>query len=563
MIFRPNLRFYSFLSRLVFRKSYEGKIMLVAFAGTHIPLLTLVFYFILSSPFTFEVRLQIFLIALLATLIGTAITLFSLHNLLAPITLTVLAMRDYLSKQKLPNLPTIFMDEVGTLMADTSYTLKKLDEVIKYMADYDDLTGLPNRSLFRNRLQQTLAQRQSSQQMLAVLSLSLDRLEAVSNTLGYDISDLLIRNIALRSANCIGDMDIIARLDSNKFGIFQTNIDNLDQVMKLSQALLNIFSFPFFLDNHEIRIGANIGISIYPNDYQGADQLLENADVAMHQAKNQGRNTYQFYSVDLNESLQERLLLENELYGALQRQEFLLYYQPQISLATGQIVGVEALIRWQNPLRGMVSPAKFIPIAEETGLIVSIGEWVLHTACAQNLAWQIEGFAPLRMAVNLSARQFKQRNLMEMVINTLAETGLKANYLELELTEGLLIDNVEQSIAILEELHSMGIIFALDDFGTGYSSLSYLKRFPLQALKIDQSFVRDMTIDPNSAAITEAIISLARGLQLKVIAEGVETQEQLDYLKAKGCDEVQGYYLSRPLPAEGISKLLASCRDDK
>ncbi len=554
---KPSLNFYSFLSQIIFRKSYKGKIMFIAFAGTHIPLLTLVFYFIFSSPFTFETRLNIFLITLLATLLGTLTTLFSLHSLLAPISLTVLAMREYLSQQKLPNLPTVFVDEVGTLMADTSHTIHRLDELIHYVANYDDLTGLPNRSLFRDRLQQALAQMQSSQQMLAVLSLSLDRFEAISNTLGYGISDLLIRNVALRLTNCVGNKDILARLDSNKFGIFQVEINNIDQVMKLSQNLLNTFSLPFFLDNNEIRLGANIGISIYPNDYQGADQLLENADIVMYQAKSQGRNTYQFYSAQLNETLQERLALENELHGALQRHELLLHYQPQISLATGQIVGVEALIRWQNPLRGMVSPAKFIPIAEETGLIVSIGEWVLHTACTQNLAWQTAGFAPLRMAVNLSARQFKQKNLIEVVTDTLMETGLKANYLELELTEGLLIDNVEQSIAILEELHSTGVVFALDDFGTGYSSLSYLKRFPLQALKIDQSFVRDMTIDPNSAAITEAIISLAHGLQLKVIAEGVETQEQLDYLKTKGCDEVQGYFLSRPLPADAITKLLA------
>ncbi len=554
---KPSLNFYSFLSQIIFRKSYKGKIMFIAFAGTHIPLLTLVFYFIFSSPFTFETRLNIFLITLLATLLGTLTTLFSLHSLLAPISLTVLAMREYLSQQKLPNLPTVFVDEVGTLMADTSHTIHRLDELIHYVANYDDLTGLPNRSLFRDRLQQALAQMQSSQQMLAVLSLSLDRFEAISNTLGYGISDLLIRNVALRLTNCVGNKDILARLDSNKFGIFQVEINNIDQVMKLSQNLLNTFSLPFFLDDNEIRLGANIGISIYPNDYQGADQLLENADIVMYQAKSQGRNTYQFYSAQLNETLQERLALENELHGALQRHELLLHYQPQISLATGQIVGVEALIRWQNPLRGMVSPAKFIPIAEETGLIVSIGEWVLHTACTQNLAWQTAGFAPLRMAVNLSARQFKQKNLIEVVTDTLMETGLKANYLELELTEGLLIDNVEQSIAILEELHSTGVVFALDDFGTGYSSLSYLKRFPLQALKIDQSFVRDMTIDPNSAAITEAIISLAHGLQLKVIAEGVETQEQLDYLKTKGCDEVQGYFLSRPLPADAITKLLA------
>lgn len=557
MILKPSLGFYKFLSRFIFPKNYKGKIMTIAFAGTHIPLLTLVGYFILSSPLSVEARLKIFLITLFATLLGTGLTLYSLDRLLVPVSLTVTAMREYLSKQTLPKLPTGFTDEVGVLMADTSHTLNRLDELINYMASYDDLTGLPNRTLFRDRLQQALEQMQSSQQMLAVISLSLDRFEAVSSTLGYGVSDLLIRNVALRLSGCIGEKETIARLDTNKFGIFQIEITSIDQIMRLSHTLLSTFSSPFFLDNNEIRLGANIGISIYPNDYKAPDQLLENADVAMYQAKNQGRNTYQFYSVDLNENLQERLALENDLYGALQRQELLLYYQPQISVLTGKVVGVEALIRWQNPLRGMISPAKFIPIAEETGLIISIGEWVLHTACTQSLAWQAAGFAPIRMAVNLSARQFKQKNLIEMVNQTLLDTGLKAEHLELELTEGLLIDNVEQSIAILEELHQTGIVFALDDFGTGYSSLNYLKRFPLQALKIDQSFVRDITIDPNSAAITDAIISLAHGLKLKVIAEGVETQEQLDYLKAQGCDEVQGYYLSRPISAEAVTKMLS------
>ncbi len=557
MIFKPSLGFYKFLSRFIFPKNYKGKIMTIAFAGTHIPLITLVIYFILSSPLTFEARLKIFLITLFATLLGTGLTLFSLDRLLVPISLTVTAMGEYLRKQTLPKLPTEFTDEVGVLMADTSHTLHRLDELIHYMASYDDLTGLPNRTLFRDRLQQALEQMQSSQQMLAVISLSLDRFEAVSSTLGYGVSDLLIRNVALRLSGCIGEKETIARLDTNKFGIFQIEITSIDQIMRLCNTLLSTFSSPFFLDNNEIRLGANIGISIYPNDYKAPDQLLENADMAMYQAKNQGRNTYQFYSVDLNENLQERLALENDLYGALQRQELLLYYQPQISVLTGQVVGVEALIRWQNPLRGMISPAKFIPIAEETGLIISIGEWVLHTACTQSLAWQAAGFAPISMAVNLSARQFKQKNLIEMVNQTLLDTGLKAEHLELELTESLLIDNVEQSIAILEELHQTGIVFALDDFGTGYSSLNYLKRFPLQALKIDQSFVRDITIDSNSAAITDAIISLAHGLKLKVIAEGVETQEQLDYLKTQGCDEVQGYYLSRPLPPEAVTKMLS------
>ncbi len=276
----------------------------------------------------------------------------------------------------------------------------------------------------------------------------------------------------------------------------------------------------------------------------------------LYQTKRQGSNNYQFYLAELNANLQERLTLENELHDALKRGEMLLHYQPKVSLISGRIIGVEALLRWQSPTYGSVSPAKFIPIAEESGLIVPIGEWVLSTACAQNRTWQKNGLPPLKMAVNLSARQFKQPNLVQMIAKILNETDLNANYLELELTESLIIDNVQQTITTLQQLHDMGIVLSLDDFGTGYSSLSYLKRFPIDILKIDQSFVRDLVFNSDDAAITEAIISLAHSLRLSVIAEGVETQEQLDYLQANGCNEIQGYYFSRPLAVADITLLL-------
>jgi diguanylate cyclase (GGDEF)-like protein len=556
-----NLHFYSFLSRFRHPKSYKGKIMLVAFVGTHIPLLSLLIYFVISTSFTFEMKVSVIVIALLATLVGMAITLYALHHLLAPITLTFLALREYLSKKQLPNLPTEFTDEVGTLMADTSHTLKKLDEVIHYMASYDDLTGLPNRLLFRDRLQQALSQVQSNNQLLAVMLLSLDRFNNINDTLGNSAGDLLLRGTAQRLATCVSDTDFLSHLDSDKFAVFQTDLTSLDNVITLSQKILNTLSEPFLLDGNKVRTGASIGITIYPWDHTNVDQLLGNADTAMYQAKRQGLNSYQFYSADLNANLQERLILENELHDALKRGELLLHYQPQVALHNGHIIGVEALLRWQNPARGLVSPAEFIPIAEESGLIVPIGEWVLRTACAQNQVWQADGLPPLKMAVNLSARQFKQQNLVGMVAQVLKETRLDATYLELELTESLVMENVQQVIAILQQLHDMGITLSVDDFGTGYSSLNYLKRFPIDALKIDQSFVRDLVFDSDDAQITRAIISLADSLHLSVIAEGVETQEQFDYLQANGCDEIQGYYFSPPLPADALTKLLQEGRD--
>ena len=530
--------------------------MLVAFVGTHVPLLSLLIYFIISVSFPFEMKVRVTVIALLATLIGTAVTLYALHNLLAPITFTFLALREYLSKKKLPNLPTEFTDEVGTLMADTSHTINQLDEVIHHMASYDDLTGLPNRLLFRDRLQQALFQVESQNQLLTVILLSLDRFNSINNTLGHSAGDLLLRSAAQRLTTCVHSTDVLSRLGSDKFAVLQTNFPSLENVTTLSQNILNTLSEPFFLDGNKVRTGASIGITICPYDSTNVDQLLENAYTTMRQAKQQGGNNYQFYSADLNAELQERLSLENELHDALKRGELLLHYQPQVALHNGHIIGVEALLRWQNPNRGLVSPAKFIPIAEESGLIVPIGEWVLRTACTQNQVWQADGLPPLKMAVNMSARQFKQQNLVEMVTQVLKATRLEPNYLELELTESLIMENVQQAITILQQFHDMGISLSVDDFGTGYSSLSYLQRFPIHALKIDQSFVRDLVFNSDDAEITKAIISLAHNLQLSVIAEGVETQEQFDYLKANGCDEIQGYYFSRPLPGDTLTKLL-------
>jgi predicted signal transduction protein with EAL and GGDEF domain len=348
----------------------------------------------------------------------------------------------------------------------------------------------------------------------------------------------------------------VARQGGDEFVLVLSGIREDDDVPVVAQKILKAMSVPFDINGRELHITCSIGIASYPKDGEDSQTLLKNADAAMYSAKKLGRNNAQYYSAEMNVKAMERLVLENGLHHALERNEFLLHYQPQVDLRTGEIAGMEALVRWQHPELGLVSPAMFIPVAEDSGLIVSIGEWVLRTACAQNKAWQLAGFKPISVAVNLSARQFRQPDLAEMVAGILAETGLDSACLELELTESLVMQDVEKTIATLSKLKAMGIKLSIDDFGTGYSSLSYLKRFPIDTLKIDQSFVRDITTDPDDAAIAKAIISMAHDMQLRVIAEGVETEAQKTFLQQRHCDEMQGYLFSRPVPAEAFETLL-------
>ncbi|MEH2379441.1 MAG: EAL domain-containing protein [Nostoc sp.] len=553
-----NLYLYSFLAHFGWlKKSYTAKIMLVAFLGTHVPLLTLLLSFVISNSYSLEMAARVMIVALLATLAGTAATLYALNHLLKPVILTSAALQNYLTTKTLPELPTEFVDEAGTLMADTSQTLHKLDELIHYITNYDDLTGLPNRDLFRDRLHQILSQPENNQRLVAVFLLAIDDFTGMSHGLEHQTTNLLLRAVAQRLSACIAQTDILAHLSKDEFVLARTDIISFESVIQLSQLLLSTLKKPFFLEGKSIHITASIGITINDlNDSNSVDELLQQAHMALYQAKQQGRSQYQYYSPEINAQLQERLTLENELYGALGRNEMLVYYQPLIDLDNGQITGMEALVRWQHPTLGLISPAKFIPIAEANGLIVPIDQWVLRTACAQNRAWQLAGFSPIRISVNLSSRQFEQPNLVEVVSQIIQETGLKTSYLELEVTESFLMGNIERSVKTLKELRELGIWLALDDFGTGYSSLNYLKRFPVNMLKIDQSFVRDVTSNPDSAAITDAIIALAKSLRLKITAEGVETKEQLDYLQMRGCDEGQGYYFSRPVPADIITPML-------
>ncbi|MHC5610799.1 MAG: putative bifunctional diguanylate cyclase/phosphodiesterase [Nostoc sp.] len=553
-----NLYVYWFLANFGwFKKSYTAKIMLVAFLGTHVPLLTLFLSFVISNSYSLEMTIRVMIIASLATLAGTAATLYALNHLLKPVILTFAALQNYLNTKILPELPTEFVDEAGTLMADTSQTLHKLDQLIHYITNYDDLTGLPNRDLFRDRLHQTLSQPENNQRLVAVFLLAIDDFTAISHGLEHQTTDLLLRAVAQRLSTCIAQTDILAHLSKDEFVLARIGIVSFESMIQLSQLLLSTLRKPFSLEGNSIHITASIGITISGlDDRNSVAQLLQQAHMALHQAKQQGRNQYQYYLLEINTQLQERLTLENQLHGALERNEMLVYYQVLIDLRSGQVTAMEALVRWQHPTLGLISPAKFIPIAEANGLIVPIDQWVLRTACAQNRAWQLAGFTPIRISVNLSARQFEQPNLVEIVSQILEETGLKASYLELEVTESFLMGDIDRSVKILKQLRELGIWLALDDFGTGYSSLNYLKRFPVNMLKIDRSFIQDVMSNPDSAAITDAIIALAKSLRLKITAEGVETQEQLEYLQMRGCHEGQGFYFSRPLPADIIAPML-------
>ncbi|HAX79653.1 MAG TPA: diguanylate cyclase [Cyanobacteria bacterium UBA11372] len=426
---------------------------------------------------------------------------------------------------------------------------RRVEDTIKHQASYDILTGLPNRLLFNDRLALALANTHQQGEILAVLFLDLDGFKKINETLGHGVGDRLLQDVAQRLKKCLRESDTIARWGGDEFTLLLSPIVCAESAAQIAQEILSVFNLPFQLQGKgEFYIKASIGIALAPYDGEDAETLLKNADAAMHRVKQQGRNNYQLYTPSIGTQALEKMVLENNLYKALERGEFLLHYQPQIDLKTGKIVGMEALLRWQHPEQGLISPNRFIPLAEETGLINPIGEWALRTACAQNKAWQLVGLPPLRMAVNLSARQFMQQNLIDKIAQILAETGLEPRYLEIEITETTAIQDIDFTISMLQTLKNMGIYISMDDFGTGYSSLSSLKRFPLSTLKIDRSFIDD-------APIIKAVIALGHGLNLKVIAEGVETPGQLEFLREVKCDDVQGYFLSKPLSAEAATNL--------
>lgn len=420
-------------------------------------------------------------------------------------------------------------------------------ERLHYLAHHDVVTELPNRLLFLERLSHALIQARRSGQACAILFLDLDRFKKINDTLGHDVGDKLLQAVGERLTNCVREGDTVARLGGDEFTMLLEGIGSLDDVGPIARKILQVVSEPYHIGRHELFTSTSIGISLYPGDGIDATTLLKNADTAMYRAKDNGRNNYQFYSADLGAKIMEHFTLETGLRRALEREEFELFYQPQIQRASGNIVGVEALIRWRHPEQGLISPEEFIPLLEDTGLIVPVGEWVLKTACRQVKAWQAGGFDCHRLAVNLSSRQVDDANFLRVVESALAMAGLSPACLEFEITESLLMQHSLQTIKTISMLSKKGIRLAIDDFGTGYSSLSYLKRFPIATLKIDRSFVRDITTDAEDAEIVKAILAMARSLNIDVIAEGVETVEQETFLREAGCELMQGYLYGRPV----------------
>jgi len=433
---------------------------------------------------------------------------------------------------------------------------KQAQATINHLAYHDSLTELPNRRLFEDRLVEAIQEAEEQDQMLSVLFLDLDRFKIINDSMGHGFGDLMLQSVAQRLTACVREFDTVARMGGDEFTLLLPNIGTMETTTRIADQVLETFKEPLKIDGHELHITPSIGISVYPNDGQDAVTLMKNADTAMYRAKEQGKNNYQLYTPLMNTQVFKRLELERELRKALEREEFVLFYQPQISSSTGKIIGMEALIRWQHPERGLLSPFHFIPLAEETGLIVPIGEWVLRAACRQNKAWQDAGLPPLHVAVNLSMIQFQQKDLIETVVRVLQETGLHPQYLELEITESIAMHNTDYVIGKLNELVNLGVQISIDDFGTGFSSLNYLKKFPINKLKIDRSFITDITSDSDDALIVTAIIAMAHSLKLNVIVEGVETEAQRSYLPTLGCDEMQGYLFSAPVPPREFMKML-------
>ncbi|MBJ6725107.1 putative bifunctional diguanylate cyclase/phosphodiesterase [Geomesophilobacter sediminis] len=447
---------------------------------------------------------------------------------------------------------------------------KRAEEQIRLLAYYDALTGLPNRRFFLQQLEQAIVYANRNDRMLAVLYLDLDRFKLVNDTMGHGVGDKLLQDVADRLQHCVrrsdclataeGDLpgSLVSRLGGDEFTILLSDIEHFQDVAKVARRILEVISMPYSLEGREVFVSTSIGISLYPFDATSASDLIRNADGAMYQAKEEGRNGYQIYDESMNSRALERIILESKLHKALKNQEFTVYYQPQISSRTGTVIGVEALVRWNNPELGVVEPARFLPLAEEIGLVIQIDEWVLGESCRQHRLWMEAGLPPLTLAVNVSGQHFARYDLLGTVTRVLSETGMDPGHLELELTEGVLMAHTEKTVKMLTALKQMGVRLAIDDFGTGFSSLSYLKRFPLDVLKIDRTFIDDIITDPDDAAITLATIEMAHTMKLQVVAEGVETQEQLEFLRGNSCDIFQGYLFSHPVLPDQIAAMFGA-----
>jgi diguanylate cyclase (GGDEF)-like protein/PAS domain S-box-containing protein len=450
-------------------------------------------------------------------------------------------------------------EEIACFVVDLSQN-KQAQEKLNHLAYHDALTDLPNQVLFKDRLKQAIAYSRRSDQLHAVLLLNLDRFKTINDSLGYTAGDRLLQSVAQRLTSCVRESDTVARFGSDEFAILLTQISRTQDAANAARAIKEVLDQAFIFDEQEVFISTSIGISLYPPDDRDTAGLLKSASVALDRAKVDGGNNYQFYTAGGTTRALKQLVLESNLRGALERSEFVVHYQPQVTIPDFHLVGMEALVRWRHPSLGLLYPSEFVPLAEDSGLIIALGDWVMRNACLQNMAWQDKGLAPMRLSVNFSARQFQQPSFISTVAEVLKETNLDPRWLELELTESSIMKEPEQAIEKLHELKLMGIRVAIDDFGTGYSSLNYLKRFPIDTLKIDKSFVSDVCKDPHDTAIVRAIITLGHALDLTVVAEGVETQEQLKYLTSLGCDVVQGFLFSKSLSVGAFEELLMEQR---
>lgn len=435
--------------------------------------------------------------------------------------------------------------------------VKQRSAEAEHLAYYDTLTDLPNRVLFEDRLAQALAVAQHTRQIVGTLLVAFDPFKKINDTLGHAFGDLLLKEMAERLKHCVRESDTVARFDGDEFALLLTQVEGTGDLVEISRSINEALKPSFLLEGHEVYITPSIGISLFPYDGEDPRTLLKNAGAALYRAKLHGGENYQFYTSDMNTLALKRIALESSLRRALENEEFVLHYQPQVNIESKMVVATEALIRWQHPELGLLPPADFIPMAEETGLIFPIGAWVLRTACAQTRRWHQAGFGGLRIAVNVSARQFQETNLLEIIGQTVSEIGLDSKYLELELTETSIMQNTESAVKTLTRLRDTGVKIAIDDFGTGYSSLGYLKRLPIDLVKLDRTFVNGAATDPDDAALVMAIVTLAHNLRLKVIAEGVETEDQLTFLKLLRCDQGQGYLFGEPAPADLIQRLIA------
>lgn len=420
---------------------------------------------------------------------------------------------------------------------------------------HDELTGLPNRDIFLDRVDQSVLQVNRSRGTVALLMMGLDRFTLVNDALGHGAGDRLLIEVARRLRQCVRETDTAVRLDGDKFALVM-NIADVDDSVIVAEKVLKTVKEPFGIDGQEVVCTFSIGIALYPQDASSSSGVIKQAENALHHAKVSGRNQYQFFSKDMNRKAKSRLDLEARMRRALTNQEFAVFYQPKVQAETNRIVGAEALVRWLDPDKGMISPGEFIPVAEETGLIEQIGSWVLRRSCEENKAWQVKGLIPVKVSVNVSARQFRAPSLIDTVVGILAETGLDPSWLELEITESMLMNDVESAVRKMTAIRELGIGLSIDDFGTGYSSLSYLGRFPITTLKIDRAFIADVDTNPKTAEIARAIIGLSRGLNLEVVAEGAEVADHVNFLRENGCHTVQGYYFSRPVPADQFERML-------